>query len=97
VKEKTEPAECESEGMTAACCQVRAMVTVDRKGQILLPKELRQEIGMKPGDKLLVLSVSPRGKPYSLILTKMDNVSSTIVIKVIDDLGKARGSFKKSD
>ena len=37
------------------CCKVDAVVTVDSKGQIVLPKDLREKAKLKPNDKLAVI------------------------------------------
>ena len=57
---------------TSECCQVEALVTVDRKGQILLPKELRDKQGIKEGDKFALVNVKGKGDLCCLILMKSD-------------------------
>lgn len=37
------------------CCKIEALVSVDGRGQIVLPKELRDKVGIKAGDKLAVI------------------------------------------
>lgn len=34
------------------CCQVESLVSVDERGQMVLPKDVRQRAGIRPGDKL---------------------------------------------
>jgi AbrB family looped-hinge helix DNA binding protein len=41
--------------------------TVGQRGQIVLPADLRKERGIKPGDKLLVMSRPESGVPIILI------------------------------
>jgi AbrB family looped-hinge helix DNA binding protein len=36
--------------------QIEAVVKVSSKGQIMIPREVRKKIGIKGGDKLLVLT-----------------------------------------
>lgn len=57
---------------TSECCQVEALVSVDRKGQILLPKELRDKQGIKEGDKFALVNVKGKGDSCCLILMKSD-------------------------
>ncbi len=40
----------------AGCCEVDAVVTVDARGQMVLPKEVREKAGIKAGAKLAVVS-----------------------------------------
>ena len=37
---------------TKECCRIDAVVSVDAKGQIVLPKDLREKANIKPNDKL---------------------------------------------
>ncbi len=76
------------------CCQMRAVVTVDKRGQLVLPKKLRQEVGIKAGDKLAVMSLGLKNS-YSLLFTKVDDVSKMMMIKIIDGLGETRVTVKK--
>lgn len=39
-------------------CSIEAVLRVDDRGQILLPKELREKTGIKAGDKLVAISSS---------------------------------------
>jgi len=38
-----------------ARCKVVSLVTVDGRGQMVLPKELREQIGIRPGEKLALV------------------------------------------
>ncbi len=40
----------------ASCCKVDALVTIDGRGQIVLPKDIRARAGIEGGDKLAVIS-----------------------------------------
>lgn len=43
-------------GDTAQCrCSVEAVVTVDGRGQMVLPKEVRDRAGISAGDRLAVI------------------------------------------
>ncbi len=39
------------------CCKIDAVVTVDAKGQIVLPKDLRERAKLKPNDKLAIMGL----------------------------------------
>ncbi|HTY91190.1 MAG TPA: HgcAB-associated protein [Methanocella sp.] len=36
--------------------RVEAVISVDERGQMVLPKEVREKVGIKAGDKLVVIS-----------------------------------------
>ncbi|MGD1047811.1 MAG: HgcAB-associated protein [Candidatus Krumholzibacteriaceae bacterium] len=44
-----------------SCCKVEAVVSVDDRGQIVLPKDIREKVGIKAGDKLAVIMHGPHG------------------------------------
>ncbi|MFW9827579.1 MAG: HgcAB-associated protein HgcC [Candidatus Thorarchaeota archaeon] len=54
------------------CCKVVALVSVDKKGQILLPKDLRDSENIKEGDRFVVINVSTGTESCCLILMKAD-------------------------
>ena len=49
-------------GGEIGCCRVEALVTVDDRGQMVLPKELRERAGIKAGDKLAVVGMESEGR-----------------------------------
>ena len=55
---------------------VEAIVTVDDRGQILLPKEVRAKAGIQSGDKLALVSLGKDDKVFCLILVKAKMVEN---------------------
>jgi len=62
----------------ASCCAVEALVTVDERGQMVLPKELRAKAGIKAGDKLAVTSWEKNGEICCIALIKAGNLESMV-------------------
>jgi antitoxin PrlF len=60
------------------CCSVEAVVTVDSRGQIVLPKELRSAAGIEPGDKLAVVTMLSGGRVCCLSLLKVERLAGTV-------------------
>jgi antitoxin PrlF len=60
------------------CCSVQAVVSVDARGQVVLPKELREQAGIRPGDKLAVVSLRSGGRVCCLSLMKVEELSDTV-------------------
>ena len=54
------------------------MVTVDARGQIVLPKELRAQAGIGAGDKLAVVSMRSGGRVCCLSLMKVEELAGTV-------------------
>ncbi len=64
---------------TGGCqCQVDALITIDGRGQIVLPKEVREKADINAGDKFVVISHQSGGKGCCLFLIKADFFSETV-------------------
>ncbi len=63
---------------SASCCAVEALVTVDERGQMVLPKELREKAGIKAGDKLAVTSWEKDGAVCCIALIKAGNLDPLV-------------------
>ena len=59
----------------STCCKVEAMVSVDERGQMVLPKYVREKIGIKSGDKLSLVSLSCGETLKCLALVKAEDLS----------------------
>ena len=59
-------------------CKVDSLVSVDDRGQMVLPKELRDKAGIKGGDKLAVISWERDGKVCCLSLIKTEEFDGMI-------------------
>jgi AbrB family looped-hinge helix DNA binding protein len=62
----------------ASCCAVEAIVTIDERGQMVLPKELRAKAGIKAGDKLAITSWKKDGEICCIALIKAGNLESMV-------------------
>lgn len=57
-----------------ACCKVESIISVDERGQMVLPKELRDRAGINPGDKLAVATWEKNGAVCCITLIKADSL-----------------------
>lgn len=60
------------------CCKIEAIVSVDERGQMILPKDVRERAEIKAGDKLAVVSCQKDGKISCLSLIKADEFKESI-------------------
>jgi AbrB family looped-hinge helix DNA binding protein len=60
------------------CCRIDAVVNVDSKGQIVLPKDLREKAGIQPNDKLAVIGVERGGAVCCIVMVKADSLGNTV-------------------
>ncbi len=60
------------------CCKIDAVVSVDAKGQIVLPKNLREKANIKPSDKLAVIGFERDNEVCCIIMLKADALENTV-------------------
>ncbi|MEM2916749.1 MAG: HgcAB-associated protein [Candidatus Bathyarchaeia archaeon] len=59
-------------------CKVDALLTVDERGQMILPKEIREKAEIKAGDKLALISCEKDGKIECITLLKADKLTEQL-------------------
>ena len=60
------------------CCKVYAILTVDSRGQIVLPKEIRDRAKIEPNDRLAVIGCEYDGELCCLVMIKADRLGEAI-------------------
>lgn len=70
-------AACCQEGAESAC-RVESLVGVDERGQMVLPKDFRERAGIKPGDRLALVSWERDGKICCVVLMKADELGDLV-------------------
>ena len=76
-KQKKEP--CPStKDQPLGCCKVESVVSVDERGQMVLPKDLREKAGINAGDKLAVITMQKDGKVCCLSLIKVGDIEPMV-------------------
>lgn len=66
---------CISTDKKASCCKVESIISVDERGQMVLPKELRDKTNIGAGDKLAVISWEKDGKVCCISLIKAEDLA----------------------
>jgi AbrB family looped-hinge helix DNA binding protein len=54
------------------CCRVESLASVDSRGQMVLPKEVRDKARIRAGDKLAVLSLEKGGRSCIVLIRAED-------------------------
>jgi len=65
-----------TEGMS--CCKMEGVVSVDERGQVTIPKEIRDKTNIQVGDKLAIITWE-EGKGCVISLLKAENVTKCSV------------------
>ncbi len=60
------------------CCKVESLVSIDDRGQMVLPKELRDRANIRPGDKLAIISWEKEGAVCCFTLIKADALAERV-------------------
>ncbi|MEM0129701.1 MAG: HgcAB-associated protein [Thermoplasmata archaeon] len=61
-----------------ADCRVEAVVSIDPRGQMVLPKDVRDRFGIAGATKLAVVSWSQKGEPCCLTLLPADRLAEQV-------------------
>ncbi len=75
MRKKTGDAKCRlTLGNNSAGCKVESIISVDERGQMVLPKELRDKAKISAGDKLAVTSWEKGGEVCCITLIKVEDL-----------------------
>jgi AbrB family looped-hinge helix DNA binding protein len=80
---------CGTTASGGTCCRVEALVSIDERGQMILPKEVRDRANIRAGHKLAVTSLEKNGKVCCILLTKAEDLSGmmiTVLGPVVKDM-----------
>jgi len=69
---------CGSGNAAMSCCRVESLISVDERGQMVLPKDLRDRAKIKAGDKLALVSWEKDGEVCCLTLMKADDLAKGV-------------------
>jgi antitoxin PrlF len=60
------------------CCKVESLISVDERGQMVLPKEMREKANIHPGDKLALISWEKNGKVCCISMVKAEDFGDMV-------------------
>jgi len=74
---------CSPEGSQCGCypgsgCKVEAVLSVDERGQMVLPKDVREKAGINTGSKLALVSLEKEGSICCFALIKVEALSEMV-------------------
>ena len=59
-------------------CKIDAIITMDSKGQIVLPKDLREKADLKAADKIAVVAYEKEGKVCCIVMIKAERLVGAV-------------------
>ena len=72
------------------CCKVESVISIDDRGQMVLPKKIRDKAKINAGDKLAVVIWEGQGKSCCISLIKAEDLAGTvksILSPMMEDIG----------
>ena len=91
-KQNKTPDCCTTEG-GMSCCRVEAFVSVDERGQMVLPKDIREKANINAGDKLTLVTCEVDGKVKVISLIRSEEFGKMVK----NFLGPMMGEILNSD
>ncbi|MEI7432918.1 MAG: HgcAB-associated protein [Methanomicrobiales archaeon] len=93
---RKDPADCGCKEKYSDTCRIEAILTVDERGQIVIPKEVRESAKMGAGDRLALVSCMKGGEVCCVMLIHADQLTtmvrsalSPVMKDIIGDFGEA--------
>ena len=74
---KKDTSSCYSASAEGAC-RVESLVSVDDRGQMVLPKDLRDRANIRAGDKLAIITWEKDGEICCFTLMKADHLAGQV-------------------
>jgi AbrB family looped-hinge helix DNA binding protein len=69
---------CASQSKDWSCCRVESIVTVDERGQMVLPKEIRERAKIRAGDKLAVVTWEKEEAQCCIVLIRAEQIMEMV-------------------
>jgi len=60
------------------CCKVESLISMDERGQMVLPKEIRDKAKIRAGDKLAVVAWERDGEVCCISLVKVEGITEMV-------------------
>ena len=70
------------------CCRVESVISIDDRGQMVLPKEIRDNADIQAGNKFAVISWEKDGQLYCISLMRVEQLADslkTILLPLLRD------------
>jgi antitoxin PrlF len=70
------------------CCSVESVISIDDRGQMVLPKGVRENADIRPGNKFAVISWEKNGQVLCISLMRVEQLADSlrsVFIPLIED------------
>ncbi len=77
-KKDNKESSCMPGSKGSSCCKVESVTSIDERGQMVIPKEIRDKAKIRAGDKLAVLCWEKEGKVCCISLIKAEDLAGMV-------------------
>jgi AbrB family looped-hinge helix DNA binding protein len=77
------------------CCKVESVISIDDRGQLVLPKDIRHNANIQSGDKFAVIPWEKDGQTYCIALMRVEQLEDPLRNVLIPLLREFEGKPKK--
>lgn len=60
------------------CCKLESIVSIDERGQMVLPKEIRETVNIRAGEKLALVSWGQMNEVSCITLIKIEDLNKMV-------------------
>ncbi|MDH4212108.1 MAG: HgcAB-associated protein [candidate division WOR-3 bacterium] len=60
------------------CCRVESVISIDDRGQMILPKEIRENADIQAGNKFAVISWEKNGRVLCISLMRVEQLADSL-------------------
>jgi antitoxin PrlF len=60
------------------CCKVESVISIDERGQLVLPKDIRDRAGIQAGDKFAVIPWEKDSQLYCISLMRVEQLADSL-------------------
>ncbi|UCG30235.1 MAG: AbrB/MazE/SpoVT family DNA-binding domain-containing protein [candidate division WOR-3 bacterium] len=78
MKQKQEKIRSEGSKNREKCCRVESVISIDNRGQMVLPKEIREKADIQPGNKFAVISWKKNGHVLCISLMRVEQLADSL-------------------
>lgn len=69
---------CTPGGESASRCKIESLISIDERGQMVLPKEIREKANINPGDKMALITWERDDKVCCINLIKVEELTGMV-------------------
>ncbi len=78
MKKRIKKSSCVPQDTKTGCCKVESVITIDDRGQMVLPKEIRDAAKIHAGDKLAVILWKKNSEVCCITLFKTEELTDVV-------------------